>query len=204
MPSLARILLAAAALLASAPIAAALTIPYDLPDGVYQIDWLPGGKNSIASWTYFDIPHDVNMTNTKWNGKLPLPVKHYDIHCLLEDHRMENVTVSNFTRPDDQSKAMAMLGNWCEITTYVQKDAMVFGLHNDMMWYVCNWDNMHNYQENQQRCSRREIAEASRLITSRCGEETRGELSIGLWQKTYGRSHRFGDVCNGKDTWSEN
>ncbi|XWW93919.1 hypothetical protein V2A60_001858 [Cordyceps javanica] len=199
-----RILAATVALLACPLLLHALTVPDDLPDGVYEIDWAPGTKGQIASWTYFDIPHDVNITAIKFNGVVPLPVGGHDVDCLLDDRRLENITLSDFTRADDQTKAMAMLGNWCEMATYLHKDAMAFALYNDMIWYVCNWDNMHNFFSNIQRCSKLEIHEAAAWMDRRCGADKRAELSIGYWQKTYGRSQRFGDICNFKDLWSGN
>ncbi|KAK8142512.1 hypothetical protein G3M48_008673 [Beauveria asiatica] len=182
-------------------LAYALTIPDELPDGVYEVDWLPGLREGIASITYFDIPHDVNMTAVKSTSKLPLPVNRYDVNCLRRDKRVKNLTWQ-LTRSDDQAKAMRMLGNWCELATYVQKDAMVFAVVNDMMWYVCNWDNRHNALAYQQHCSRREMEAAAERMDKGCGKDKRAQLSIGHWQKTYGRSHRFGDVCRMKDTWS--
>ncbi|KAM3512734.1 hypothetical protein MY11210_003608 [Beauveria gryllotalpidicola] len=182
-------------------LAHALTIPEDLPDGVYEINWLPSTKGEIACITYFDVPHDVNMTAVKSSAKLPLPVKRHDVSCLRNDKRVKNITWE-LTRSDDQAKAMTMLGNWCEMATYVQKDAMAFAVVNDMMWYICNWDNKHNLLANHQHCSRREMDFAAEWMDHKCGKDKRAQLSIGLWQKTYGRSHRFGDVCDMKDTWS--
>ncbi|KAM3479735.1 hypothetical protein MY8738_005293 [Beauveria namnaoensis] len=184
------------------PLAHALTIPDELPDGVYEVDWLPGLREGIASITYFDIPHDVNMTAVETTSRLPLPVKQRDVNCLLKDKRAKNITWE-LTRSDDQAKAMNMLGNWCELATFVQKDAMVFAVVNDMMWYICNWDNKHNLLSYQQHCSRLEMEAAAERMNKKCGKDKRAQLSIGIWQKTYGRSHRFGDVCHGKDIWSE-
>ncbi|KAJ3480378.1 hypothetical protein NLG97_g8082 [Lecanicillium saksenae] len=184
------------------PLIHSLTIHEDLPDGVYQINWLPGAGGGIAAWTWYDVPYDVNITAKKFNGKLPLPVKNHDVYCQQHDHRLENITMVNFTRADDQHKAMAMLANWCEMATYVHKDAMVLALYNDMAYYVCNWDNMYNMLSNAQRCSKAEIYVADAWMDAGCGIDKRAELSIGLWQKTYGRSHRFGDICEKKDTWN--
>lgn len=180
----------------------AVVLPNDLSDGVYEFTWLPGTKGQIAGWTWFDVPHDVNVTALQWKGYFPMPARKHDISCLPEDMRMENITVSTFTNRNDTRKAMEMLGNWCEMNWVVHKDAMVVAVVNDQLWYVCNWDNMHNTQSNQQRCSKLEIYWADAMIDSNCTEPYRGQLSIGLWQKTYGRSHRFGDICEGKDTWS--
>lgn len=179
----------------------AVVVHHDLPDGVYQVNWHPGDNGKVGVWTYFDTPYDVNITALEFNGELPLPVQKQDVYCLEEDFRLENITMTDFIRPDDQNKAMEMLANWCELAAYVHKDAMVFAVYNDMIWFVCNWDNMFSVLGNIQRCSKAEIYEAASWLDRRCGKNNRAELSIGYWQKTYGRSNRFGDVCEGKDEW---
>ncbi len=196
-------ILTAIAALAIWPLALALTIPEDFPDGVYEINWLGGEGGGVGIVSYFEVPHDVNITARKFNCKLPLPAKLRDVSCLKTDNRLENITLAtNWTRPDDQQQAMHMLANWCEMAAYVHKDAMVFALVNDMLWYVCNWDNLFQVYDSQQRCSKVEIHAANGMMDKACGADKRGELSIAYWQKTYGRSHRFGDICQSKDTWS--
>ncbi|ATY61592.1 hypothetical protein A9K55_008580 [Cordyceps militaris] len=203
MSRLARALAAGAALLALlASLTSALTIPEDLVDGVYEIDWLRGSEGTIASWSYFEMPHDVEFTAVKFNGKVPLPVKDKAISCLLKDRRLDSVTLTDFTRRDDQDKAMKMLENWCESTAFIQKCAIVFALYNDMLWYVCNWDTSYQLRSVQQRCSRLELQDARKRMDAKCGRDKRSEVTIGAWTKTYGRSHRFGDICEGKETWT--
>ncbi|OAR01704.1 hypothetical protein LLEC1_07963 [Akanthomyces lecanii] len=198
MSRFSRIVVAIAAFLA---LACAITIDPDLPDGVYQINYSRDMDSKVLALTYFDTPHDVNITAVKFNGKLNFKFGKKDVYCLNDDHRLAGVKVeTKFTRADDQLKAMNLLANWCEMATYVQTSAMVVAVYNDMLWYVCNWDTWYNQKSADiaQRCSKLEILKVDGIL-DRCGVGHRAEIYFGGWQKTYGRSHRFGDICKGKE-----
>lgn len=180
-------------------LAHAITIDPDLPDGVYQINYSRDRDSKVLALTYFDTPHDVNITAVKFNGNRKF--KERRPYCMQEDARLASVKIeTNFTRADDQLKAMNMLANWCEIAAYVQTSAMVVAVYNDMLWYVCNWATSYDFKDAHasQRCSKGEILIVDGVL-DRCGVGKRAELYFGGWQKSYGRSHRFGDICAGKE-----
>lgn len=186
------------------PLAQAVVLPPDLIDGVYEFSWLPGTEALIGAWTYFDLPSNVNITALQFPGALPLPVVNHDVKCMnYWDPRLENITYTDFTNRDHQYKAMRLLSNFCELYSTVHKDAMVVAVAGDMIWYICNWDNMFNFPSNQQRCARLEMFSADFWMDQGCGTGVRAELSIGLWQKTYGRGNLYGEICEKKDHWSD-
>lgn len=179
----------------------AIAIDPKLPDGVYQIHWSREPLDSkVMALTYFDTPHDVNITAVNFNGYLK--IKERKPYCMQEDHRLDKVKKinTNYTRADDQLKAMNMLANWCEMATYVHSGAMVVAIYNDMLWYICNWATSHNYRSARasQRCSKGEILVVDGIL-DRCHPGRRSEVYLGGWDKSYGRSHRFGDICEGID-----
>lgn len=192
-----------AAILIFFSVAHGIRLPYNLPDGVYEFTWIPTIKGELASWTYFDVPGsgtEITAVEDRTDFKYVASVNGYG--CRDYDFRvakLENRTGIKLYDFMDASRAMDRLANWCELYTPLKKDGLLVAIHNDMLFYVCNWDTMHKEKDKQQFCTRRELSSANSIMDRECGEWKLAEINRG--EKSFGRSHRYSNICRGKEAY---
>jgi len=173
---------AALKFVAAASLVAAFTVPGDLPDGVYALDYDPATGQAVSD---FEL---LQPSLTKRSMRIrPLEVRQAQKNPPPLEKPKTTCGNAELNR-NDLEEAKGLFESLCESDRmYPARNAVII-TQGRVIAYMCNY-NADN------RCWSEEYAEASSILDKQCGNRRSGTVYVDRWKKTYGRDVMGADIC---------